>query len=165
MKKNILFLVFYFILTSTANADTKDKNSSAMPAIISYLLSDSKLVWIYVGRPSYHISSISLYMTNGDKTIGIGNYGLGIDGFTATDGDRGDPAIGYDRYLDSKWAKTQYKNKFNDLVLTTVPFTKFDGRFCNNTYHGDCKNNYNNFFTYYTLDFTDYIKKLYKNNF
>ena len=78
------------------------------------------------------------------------------------------PSNTYDRYLDSRWAGTDYEGIFSDMVLVVMPFDGFtEGFWCNNVHGGDCKRD-DNFPTYYILSNngdSNYLNKICEENF
>ncbi len=138
---------------------------------------EGKIVYLRVSRSSSNISSVKLYMTDGIKSILVyprdvdvhgGGEGGSVKEFSVRDGAEGTPSNTYDRYLDSKWAGTDYEGIFSDLVLVVMPFDGFtEGFWCNNVHGGDCKRD-DNFPTYYTLSNngdSNYLNKIYEENF
>lgn len=133
------------------------------------------IVYLRVSGSSGSISSVKLYMTNGVKSILVypreadvhGNgEGGSVKEFSVEDGSRGTPSNTYDRYLDSHWVGTEYEGKFNDMVLSIMPFDGFiEGFWCNNTSGGNCKRD-DNFPTCYILsNNSDYLNNIYQENF
>lgn len=128
-----------------------------------------KIVYLRVSRPTLDIKSIRVYMTNGLKSLLVYPKGGSSDKkFSFTDGPIGTPSNTYDRYLDSKWAGTEYEGILSDMDLVVMPFYgSIEGFWCDNGHGGNCKRN-DNFATYYRLlnsDDSDYLSKVYKENF
>jgi hypothetical protein len=126
---------------------------------------DSKPVYLRVERPSSSISSSQVYMRNGEKKVLVYSGASG-EGYSFSDGERGDPPKGYDRHKDSKWAGTEYEEIFDDRTLAVLPFEgTVTGWICSNTAMGNCDYNDQNFKTHYSIEYNDHLDKVYRENF
>ncbi len=119
-------------------------------------------VYIVKYRPWMDISSMVFSMCGRGKCVRLDKELAQINVY---DGPFGSPTQGtYDPLLDSKWAGTKYEGILGDAVLAVVPFEKEKGWLCDNP-EGACNDSWRNFKTYYSLQYNDYLKTIYKENF
>lgn len=130
---------------------------------VEYIEGERPPVYIHLSRPWGSITSVRFHMTDGEKSVTLHN--ALSHGFSIKDGPQGFPPKGYDRYKDSKWVGTKYEGKFSDMVVAVLPFESEKGWWCNNYYRGNCNYDNRNFPTHYTIKYSDYLDKIYKDNF